>query len=182
VAPILVIALRLLVPLTIFRWPLGGALASMIVDALDVVLVDAFARLLGEPGEFGPLYAQLDKWLDMYYLSIEAYIASRWPEAILRRTALALFAWRLVGVIAFEITASRELLVVFPNLFENLYLYVLIMHKLRPSLLPRTWAQMLLVLVILYIPKAIQEWVLHWEQLHPWQWLRETFIRPIVGG
>ena len=33
-----------------------------------------------------------------------------------------------------------------------------------------------LVLVLLWIPKIVQEWVLHWEQLHPWQWLRETFF------
>ncbi len=181
-ASVLVVALRLLVPLTIFRWPLGGALASMIVDALDVVLVDLFAGLLGERPEFGPLYAQLDKWLDLYYLSIEAYIASRWSEAILRRTALALFAWRLLGVIVFEITALREVLVVFPNLFENLYLYVLLARRFAPRFLPRTVAQMLLLLVILYIPKAVQEWVLHWEQLQPWQWLRNTFIRPYLGA
>lgn len=59
-AAILVVAIRLLIPLSILRWPLGGALASMLVDALDVVLVDAFARLLGEPGGFGPIYAELD--------------------------------------------------------------------------------------------------------------------------
>jgi hypothetical protein len=41
---------------------------------------------------------------------------------------------------------------------------------------------MLIVLVVLFIPKAIQEWVLHWEQLHPWQWLRETIIRPVLDG
>jgi hypothetical protein len=42
--------------------------------------------------------------------------------------------------------------------------------------------QLALVLVVLFIPKAIQEYVLHWEELHPWQWLRETVIRPILGG
>jgi hypothetical protein len=31
------------------------------------------------------------------------------------------------------------------------------------------------------IPKAVQEYVLHWEEMHPWQWLREMFVRPILG-
>ncbi|HET9435916.1 MAG TPA: hypothetical protein VFO50_03605 [Candidatus Limnocylindrales bacterium] len=47
--------------------------------------------------------------------------------------------------------------------------------------MPRTIAQTALVLVILLVPKLVQEWVLHWEQLHPWQWLRETFVVPILG-
>jgi hypothetical protein len=177
VPAIIVIVLRLVVPLSIFRWPLAGAVLSMVVDAVDVILVDTIARAMGVPGEFGPTYAQIDKWLDIYYLSFEAVIvARRWPEPLLRRTALALFGWRLLGVLLFEATAIRPLLVVFPNLFENLYLYVLIVRRIAPRLLPRTHAQLFLVLVILYIPKAIQEWALHFEELHPWQWLRSVLF------
>lgn len=172
----IVIAIRVLVPLTILRWPLGGVLASLTVDALDVVMVDALASVFGESLEFGDLYAQLDKWLDTWYLSLAAFMAWRWPEVRLRNVALALFAWRLVGVLLFEVTATRELLVVFPNLFENVYLYVVIVRRLAPRFLPRTWPQVVLLLVLLWIPKLVQEWVLHWEQLHPWQWLRETIF------
>jgi hypothetical protein len=174
---IIVIALRLVVPLSIFRWPLAGGLLSMLVDAIDVILVDAIARALAVPGEFGPTYAQIDKWLDIYYLSFEAVIiARRWSEALLRRTGLALFGWRLLGVLLFEATAIRPLLVVFPNLFENFYLYILIVRRIAPRLVPRTPAQLLVVLVLLYIPKAVQEWILHFEELHPWQWLRSVLF------
>jgi hypothetical protein len=174
---IIVIALRLVVPLSIFHWPLAGGLLSMLVDAMDVILVDAIAKAMGVPGEFGPTYAQIDKWLDIYYLSLEAVVAfRRWPERLLRRTAVALFGWRLLGVLLFEATAIRPLLVVFPNLFENFYLYVLITKRWAPRLVPRSLAQLLVVLVVLYIPKAIQEWVLHFEELHPWQWLRSTLF------
>ena len=172
----IVIALRVILPLTILRWPLAGGLLAMLVDALDVVLVDAIARQMGVPGEFGSTYAQLDKWLDTYYLAIEAVVVRRWPEALLRGTALALFGWRLIGVILFEATALRPLLVLFPNLFENLYLYVLIARRFAPRFLPQTPAQMVLLLLTLYVPKAIQEWALHWEELHPWQWLRSTLF------
>jgi len=177
VPAIIVIALRLVVPLSIFRWPLAGGLLSMLVDAVDVILVDAVARAFGVPGEFGPTYAQIDKWLDIYYLAFETVVvARRWPEALLRRTAIALFGWRLLGVFLFELTLIRPLLVVFPNLFENFYLYVLIVRRIAPGLVPRTAAQLLLVLVALYIPKAVQEWVLHYEELHPWQWLRSVLF------
>jgi hypothetical protein len=176
VAAILVIAIRLVVPLTILRWPLAGGLLAMLLDATDVVLVDAIARALGQAGEFGPFYAQIDKWLDTYYLAIEAIVVRRWPDVLLRRTAWALFGWRLIGVIAFEVTAIRPLLVVFPNLFENFYLYVLITSRWASRLVPRRGVEVALVLVALLVPKEVQEWVLHWEELHPWQWLRETLF------
>jgi hypothetical protein len=176
VAVAIVIAIRILVPFTILRWPIGGVLASLVVDALDVVMVDVLARAFGESLEFGNLYAQLDKWLDTWYLALAAVMAWRWPEVRLRNVVLALFAWRLVGVILFEVTADRDLLVVFPNLFENVYLYVVIVRRYAPRFLPRTWPQIALLLVLLWIPKLVQEWALHSEQLHPWQWLRETLF------
>ena len=68
--------------------------------------------------------------LDTWYLGIELFVAwTRWPERALRWTAAALFAWRFAGVVLFELTAVRPLLLVFPNLFENFYLYVTICRK-----------------------------------------------------
>jgi hypothetical protein len=139
-------------------------------------MVVAIARALGQPAEFGPFYAQIDKWLDTYYLAIEAIVVRRWPESLLRRTAWALFGWRLIGVVLFELTAVRPLLVVFPNLFENFYLYVLVVRRWFPRLLPARPVTVALVLVALLIPKELQEYVLHWEELHPWQWLRQTLF------
>ncbi len=181
-APLIVIAIRVLLPLTILRWPLAGGFLALVIDALDVAVVDAVAGLLGEPPEFGPLYAQLDKWLDIYYLGLEVVVARRWSNLVTRRTAYALFAWRLVGVILFEITLSRPLLLVFPNLFENYFLFVLIARRWFGRFEPRTWRDSIVAGAILLVPKLIQEYVLHWEQLHPWQWLRETILRPLLGG
>ena len=50
----LVIALRLVLPLSILRWPLAGGLLAMAVDGLDVVLLEGFAPIFGEAPEFGP--------------------------------------------------------------------------------------------------------------------------------
>ena len=177
----IVIALRLALPLSILRWPLAGGVLALLLDAADVILVDFLARLLGEPGEFGPYYAQIDKWLDTYYLTLELIVTRRWADPMLRETAGLLYVWRLAGVIAFEVTGYRPLLLIFPNLFENFYLYVLVVTRWFPRLLPRSRTQVLLVLGILLVPKLIQEWVLHWEEMHPWQWFRNTFILPILG-
>lgn len=181
-AALLVIALRLVLPLSILRWPLAGGILALVIDAIDVVLVDLLAKVFGEPGEFGPLYAQLDKYLDTYYLALEVVVARRWQEVVPRRTAYLLFAWRLIGVILFEITVYRPLLVVFPNLFENYFLYVLVARRWFPRFLARTWPQSLAACLVLLVPKEVQEYVLHYEELHPWQWLRETLLKPLLGG
>jgi hypothetical protein len=174
-AELIVIGLRLVVPLSILRWPLGGGLVAMVLDALDVVLVDVFAGLLGEPLGFGSVYPQLDKYLDTYYLTLELVVSRRWPEAVARRGLAILYAWRVIGVIAFEITGIRPLLLVFPNLFENVFLYVLVVRRWFPRLLPRTSGQFVLVSAILLIPKELQEYVLHDAQIHPYQLLRGLF-------
>ena len=83
--------------------------------------------------EFGPGYARIDKWLDSYYLAIEAVESRRWPEVLERRIALALVAHRLVGVVAFDATGDRRLLMAFPNLFENFYWYVLVRRRWAPG-------------------------------------------------
>ncbi|GIT17078.1 MAG: hypothetical protein CM1200mP38_7350 [Dehalococcoidia bacterium] len=48
-AVIIVLLIRLLVPLTIFKYRISGAVASIVVDALDVVVVEALQSLFGEP-------------------------------------------------------------------------------------------------------------------------------------
>jgi hypothetical protein len=175
VAAAVVIGLRVLVPLSILRFPLAGALLAMVLDALDVVLVDALAGLIGEPPGFGPRYSQIDKALDTWYLALELVVAwRRWPERTLRRTAALLFAWRLIGVVAFEVTRIRPLLLVFPNLFENFYLYVTVVRRWFPRLLPKTAVSLVLVLLILLIPKLAQEWTLHFIQFHPWEWIKAS--------
>ena len=181
IAVLIVVILRVVFPLAILRWPLAGGLLAMVVDAFDVVLVDAIAYAIGQASEFGPFYAQTDKYFDTYYLLLELVVLRRWPESLPRRAATALFLWRLVGVIAFEVTGYRELLLVFPNLFENFYLYVLIVRRWTPSLMPRTFTQVVAVLVVLLVPKLAQEWILHVERAHPWFWFRQHFIEPVLG-
>ena len=176
-AIVIVVALRIIVPFSIFRWRLSGALASMILDALDVVLVDVIATALNQQGGFGDHYQTFDKWLDVYYLSFEAIVSLMWANHLARNTSIALFVFRLVGIVAFEITGIRKLIFFFPNLFENFFLYIVVVEKFFPKLMPKNLKQLALVLVLLYIPKFGQEWLLHYQQAQPWNWFKEVVLR-----
>ena len=98
--PLTVIALRLLVPLTILRWPLWGGLAAIVADACDILILQQF-------GFSGVDYQRIDKPLDIYYLTFEAIVAQRWAP-LLRWTATALFVWRIIGFALFEATGARR--------------------------------------------------------------------------
>ena len=51
VAAIVLLALRILIPITILRWRVTGAIASMLLDAIAVIIVDILASIFGEkPG------------------------------------------------------------------------------------------------------------------------------------
>lgn len=96
---LIVIAIRLTVPLLIFRYTLLGGLAAVAVDALDVVIIEVIGL-----GGFGGHYSQLDKALDTYYLTIELVVAWGWVNPWTRIPAIVFYAHRVLGVILFEFT------------------------------------------------------------------------------
>ena len=49
--PIIVTTIRLLVPFSMLRWPLGGLIASFMADTLDVVLLNPFVPMAGDEFE-----------------------------------------------------------------------------------------------------------------------------------
>ena len=112
-----VIGLRLLVPLLILRFWVAGGIVAMLLDGADVIITDAL-----DMGGFGDHYAELDKVLDSYYLTLELLVALGWRNAWVRLPAVALFAYRLVGVALFEATEARNFLFIFPKMFENWWL------------------------------------------------------------
>lgn len=163
----IVITLRLVVPLLILKKPLVGVIVALLLDALDVVIVEFFG-----PGGMGPHYHSIDKALDTYYLSLAAWMALKWTERLPRITAIVLFLYRLVGVIVFEITGWRPTMFIFPNLFENWFLFVLLRNQFFPSVRLDTWPRIAGWLVLLYIPKLVQEYILHVAQAQPWAWIK----------
>ena len=164
---IVVIALRILVPLIIFRRPLLGTVASLLLDGLDVVIVEFFG-----PGGMGDHYHSIDKVLDLYYLGIAAWTTRTWEEWIPQRIAQFLFIYRLIGVGLFELIGWRPLLFIFPNLFENWFIFVLVVWRFFPNVRLDTWRRCLTWLFVLYIPKLGQEYLLHVAQAQPWGWIK----------
>lgn len=153
----IVLVVRLLAPLAIFRWPLAGALLAIAADTVDILIFDVF----GFPGFIE--YHQVDKLLDSYYLAIEFIVAQRWG-AVPRATASALFAYRMIGVVAFEVTDTRALLLVFPNVFEWFFLLQVWLLRFRPAyvLTPQRAAAWVAVLLV---PKLAQEYLLHYSRV-----------------
>lgn len=164
---ITVIALRVMVPLLILKRPLAGGIAAMLLDALDVVIVELFG-----PGGMGDHYQSIDKALDLYYLGLEAWVSRLWPLPIPRLISLSLFGYRVAGVILFEIIQWRGLLFIFPNLFENWFLFVLVAMRFFPRVQLHSWRQCLGWLLIVFIPKLAQEYLLHVLEAQPWDWIK----------
>lgn len=191
---IVVYVLRLAVPLSILRYPLGGVLASIILDSLDqdlVYVISGDGVLLG-----GSLvnYQLIDKLLDIYYLSFAFFVSLKWPDSLPQKVSLTLFSLRVFGVVLFELTQARVLLFVAPNVFELFYLYYTICRKWFPRGVPTSRAGLAIVLLATGIPKLGQEYLQHVKDshttdivdfltpLHPlspsaWQWVRDYCIR-----
>ena len=144
----------------------------MLLDGADVILVDLISS-----GGFGPHYPQIDKALDTYYLTIELLVSLTWASPYARLPSIILYAYRLVGVAAFELSSERVLLFIFPNLFENWWLYCVASKRLWPSFYPRSWRGVAAALLLLLIPKMAQEYLLHYTEAKPWEWTKEHILR-----
>lgn len=169
----LVVAARFLVPLAIPRFPLPAIVAALVIDAADQTIFAAFDV---EPDN----YQAYDKALDIYYLTI-AYISTirNWTDGVPFRTAQFLWYYRLVGVVAFELSGARALLLVFPNTFEYVFIfYEVVRLRWEPSNLSRRTVIGAAATIWIGI-KLPQEWWIHIAQLdvtdvlgdHPWIWV-----------
>ena len=165
-----VLLVRFLLPFVIFRYPLPGVIACLIVDAADQTIFQWF-------GYDPPFYQSYDKAMDVFYLAI-AYVSvmRNWASAAAAGVARVLFYWRQVGVALFEQFGLSWLLLVFPNTFEYFFIAAEGMRgrwDIRRIRL-RTWV--LLAAGIWVFIKLPQEWWLHIAKFdftdavraHPW--------------
>ncbi len=126
-----IVLTRLLVPLLIPRYPLA-IIAALLLDAVDGSLLDQFTSV--DVGPDGP-YQSFDKALDIYYLAV-AYLSTlrNWRSEPALKIARFLFYYRLVGVLAFELTGERAMLLLFPNTFEFYFIaYELVRTRFDPA-------------------------------------------------
>jgi hypothetical protein len=157
-----IVLARLAVPLLIPRIPLA-ILVVLVIDAVDQTVLATFTEI--DTSEAGA-YQSVDKALDVYYLSI-AYLAAlrNWTSDAAFRIGQFLFYYRLLGVMLFELSDSRWLLLVFPNTFEYFFIaYELIRLRYEPSRFSaRFW--LLLAAGIWVFVKIPQEYWIHIAKL-----------------
>lgn len=169
IGPAIVLFLRIFLPLLIIKRPLLGIIVSLVIDAIDVVLIDIIHQ-----GNFAN-YHHIDKYLDTYYLTIAAGVSLFWKNKIAKYTSIFLFIYRLIGVIIFEISSLRIFLFAFPNLFENFFIFVLVYKQFFKKEI-KNFRELIIILILLLIPKMIQEYILHFAQVKPWNFIKETFL------
>lgn len=166
-----VAAARFFVPLSIPRYPLPGILASLVLDAVDQTIFQQFPGLdLGS-------YQGYDKAFDIYYLSI-AYISTlrNWKNHFAFQVSRFLFYWRLVGVVLFELTQLRLLLLIFPNTFEYFFIFYEA-YRLRwdPKLMSKKKVIVFASLIWIVI-KLPQEYWIHISQTDTTDWIKATLF------
>jgi hypothetical protein len=110
----------------VLRWAFVGGVVAVLVDFSDL-----FMRNLLELGGVSN-YQAFDKWLDQVYMLAFLAVSLRWTGPA-RTAAIALYAYRMIGFVAFEVTGNREVLLLFPNLFEFWFLFVASLPHVRPG-------------------------------------------------
>jgi hypothetical protein len=153
---IIVVAIRIAGSLPVLRWPLWGGVLAILVDLGDLLLFDVLD--LGGVSD----YQALDKWLDQVYLAAFLVVALRWSDPA-RAIAVALYAFRLVGFVAFELTGERTVLLFFPNVFEFWFLLVAAVGDATVA----RWSPVRLALAgaLVVVLKLAHEWALHGARL-----------------
>ena len=166
-----VVLARVAVPLAIPRFPLPAMLAALVIDGVDQSIFQTFTNL-DLAG-----YQSYDKALDVYYLSI-AYIATlrNWTNFTAFGVSYFLYYYRLIGVVLFELTQLRWLLLVFPNTFEYFFDFY---EGVRTRWDPRRMSRRLLIGAAAFIwifIKLPQEWWIHVAQLDMTDFLKEELF------
>ncbi|MGI9601291.1 MAG: hypothetical protein ACR2QE_05380 [Acidimicrobiales bacterium] len=165
---IVVVGARFLVPLLIPRFPLPAILAALVIDAADQTIFQQFTDLDLDG------YQGYDKALDIYYLTI-AYISAmrNWASPFAFSVARVLWYYRLVGVVLFEMTEERWLLLVFANTFEYFFIfYEGVRTKWNPARLGRRGVVGAAAFIWIFI-KLPQEWWIHIAQLDFTDFMKE---------
>ena len=111
-----VVGARFLMPLLIPRFPLPAVVGCLVLDGIDQSVFQWF-------GYDPPGYQSYDKAMDVYYLAI-AYLATlrNWASLPAYAVGRFLYFYRLVGVVVFELTQLRAVLLIFPNTFEYFFI------------------------------------------------------------
>jgi hypothetical protein len=168
---LVVVGARFFVPLLILRYPLPAIIAALVIDAADQTIFDLYTDLDLTN------YQSYDKALDIYYLTI-AYLSTfrNWSDPFAARVAQVLWYYRLIGVVAFELTEVRALLLVFPNTFEYFFIaYEVVRISWNPKRLSHRHVIGMAAFIWIFI-KLPQEWWIHIAKLDFTDFMREDVL------
>ena len=171
----IVLGLRLLVPLLIPRFPLPAEIAAMLLDAADQTIYQKFTSL-DLTG-----YQGYDKALDIYYLSV-IYLSTmrNWRHLVAFKVSRFLYFYRLVGVMLFEMTQVRALLLIFPNTFEYFFVfYGTVRLRWNPLRMSKRLVIGAAAAIWIFI-KLPQEWWIHIAQLDTTDLIKEYPIGAVI--
>ena len=157
---IIVAVARVIGSLPVIRWAFVGAIIAVLTDFSDLFMMNLL--------DLGGLrnYQVFDKWVDLVYMGTFLLASLRW-SGVPKKVSIGLFSYRILGVILFEITSQRSILLLFPNVFEFWFIFVAGIRLFKPKY-EINWPRAALWLVPLLILKEFQEYV-----LHQGQWLEQ---------
>jgi hypothetical protein len=164
-----ILAVRLIVPLFIPRFPLPAILICLVVDAADQTILQQLTDFSLDR------YQSFDKALDIYYLAV-AYLTvfRNWTDDFAIVVAAFLWYYRLVGVLLFEILGHRWLLLVFPNTFEYFFIaYCVVQTRWNPMRMTNRAVVGVAAFIWIFI-KLPQEWWIHVAQNDFTDFMKET--------
>jgi hypothetical protein len=164
---IIVVGARLLLPFAIPYYPLVASIACAILDSIDQSIFQQFPAIPLEG------YQSYDKSLDIYYLAIIYMSTMRnWTNPYAFKVSFFLYYYRLVGVVAFELTQVRALLFIFPNTFEYFFDFVEAVRLGWDWKHIGKWTAIISAALIWIFIKLPQEWWIHIAQLDMTDFLR----------
>ncbi len=168
---VLVVGARLVLPFAIPYWPLPAAVACMLLDSADQSIFQQFPAIPLEG------YQSYDKSLDIYYLAI-MYLATlrNWTSPWAFRTSFFLYYYRLVGVVAFELSQVRALLFIFPNTFEYFWDFIEAVRIGWDWKRVGKWTAIVSAALIWIFIKLPQEWWIHIAKLDMTDFIKESLF------
>lgn len=147
-------AVRVAGSLPVLRWAFAGGVVAVLVDLSDLFLLNLID--LGGVGD----YQRFDKIADVPAMLAFLAVALRWRGPP-RDVAVVLFGFRAVGFAVFVASGDRNVLPLFPNVFEFWFLFVAGQRQVRPGF-AYTRRQIVAVGLVLLAAKGFQEYALHW--------------------
>ena len=167
--------LRLAVPFTVFTSPYFATITILVLDWADCSFYNRWGFNRKE-------YNLIDKTLDLYwYIFILIYSFSYLP---LFGLLFILFVYRLVGTFIYFIKRDDKIFIYFPNVFENVFYFLLILQFLKfydYLLQPKYFIP---IFLICFVVRMIFELLAHkwdYKTRKYWPWWMESPKREKKG-